>query len=77
MTPVHYVWMLDPSLMQAARVAAGLSLRAVADVIGVTHWTVGRYESGEIDVPGSVVAELATLYRRRPSAFYRRVQVEE
>jgi len=69
---LHPVHVLDRDALRAARDRAGMSLRDVAAHID-RHWvTVGKYETGLIDVPSSILGVLAGLYGVEVGAFYRR-----
>lgn len=57
--------------IKAARMASGLSLRALADRIGVSHQAIFKYETNQ-DVPGSeVIIALARALDVKPEFFFR------
>lgn len=60
----------EPCRLRAARKAAGYTLAQVADIVD-RHWmTIRRYEVGLIDLPASMLAELAALYRVHPGDLF-------
>ena len=48
--------------LKAARVNRGLSVKEVADSVGVTEDTIYRYESGKSSPKISVVVKMVELY---------------
>ena len=48
--------------LKAARVNRGLSVKEVADSVGVTEDTIYRYESGKSSPKISVVVKMVDLY---------------
>ena len=48
--------------LKAARVNRGLSVKEVADSVGVTEDTIYRYESGKASPKISVVVKMVKLY---------------
>jgi len=53
-------------ILRAARYRAGLTLRQVADRLGVCLDTVHRWERGAVGVKQHYLAELASLYGVAP-----------
>ena len=45
------------------REAAGLSVRAAAKRLGVSHVSLGRYESGEVKPRVGAIIEMAKAYK--------------
>ena len=57
--------------IRAARITSGLSLRALAQQVGVSHQAIFKYEANE-DVPGSdVLIALARVLHVGPEFFFR------
>jgi transcriptional regulator with XRE-family HTH domain len=48
--------------MKAARVNAGLSQKAVADRLGVSNKTIGKWEDGITYPPADKIPEICELY---------------
>lgn len=58
--------------IRAARLMNGLSLRALAKQVGVSHQAIFKYENNQ-DVPGSeVLIALASVLEVKPEFFFRR-----
>lgn len=51
------------SSLRALREAAGMSLRAAAEAIGVHHSTLGRYEDGTYEPQATELVALAATYK--------------
>lgn len=51
---------MTPDELKAARHALGLTLDKLADELGLSRWTIMRYEKPDADVPR--VVELAMRY---------------
>lgn len=63
--------------IKAARVAKGLSLRALAELVGVSHQAIFKYETGK-DVPASeVLLALSEALGVKPEFFFRPARVME
>jgi len=64
--------------LQRARKAAGLSLRDLAEQVGVSHTTISKYEKGSDGVmpPSGQVWKLAKALGVRSEYFFRPVEVE-
>jgi DNA-binding transcriptional regulator YiaG len=59
---------MTPEQFKAARLAAGLATQeAVADALEVDRRTVGRWERGEVPVPGPVRVALRLMLQTSPS----------
>jgi DNA-binding transcriptional regulator YiaG len=59
---------MTPEQFKAARVVAGLTTQeAVADALEVDRRTVGRWERGEVPVPGPVRVALRLMLQTSPS----------
>jgi transcriptional regulator with XRE-family HTH domain len=59
---------MTPEQFKAARLAAGLTTQeAVADALEVDRRTVGRWERGEVPVPGPVRVALRLMLQTSPS----------
>jgi DNA-binding transcriptional regulator YiaG len=57
---------MTPEQFKAARLAAGLATQeAVADALEVDRRTVGRWERGDVLVPGAVKVALRCMARIR------------
>ena len=59
------------AIMQAAREAAGLTLPELAARLGVSRWTVQRWERGEVQISRPCVIALACVLacpRRNPDS---------
>ena len=61
---------LDPAALRRARKATGLRAEDVGRLIGRAGTVITRYETGDIDPPGSVLGMLAGLYDVEVGAFY-------
>ena len=48
--------------LRAARVNAGITLKAVAKKLGVTERTVGNWEKGSTSIPAKELIALCTIY---------------
>ncbi|MEZ0318733.1 MAG: helix-turn-helix domain-containing protein [Pyrobaculum sp.] len=53
---------IDGEKLRKAREAAGMSLGALAEELGVSRETVYRYERGEVEAPLRVVQKLIKLF---------------
>lgn len=62
--------------IKQARVAAGLSLRALADRAGVTAMAISKYETGKSTPSSGVLLALAKTLGVRTEYFFRPVKVE-
>jgi len=62
--------------IKQARVAAGLSLRALADRAGVTAMAISKYETGKSTPSSGVLLALAKALSVRTEYFFRPVKVE-
>ncbi|MGQ7567193.1 helix-turn-helix transcriptional regulator [Streptococcus suis] len=49
--------------LKALRVNAGLTAKEVADMIGIHHQTLLKYERDSMDIRVDLLAQLAELYR--------------
>src|SRR5437773_2369390 len=54
--------------LAAARQAAGLSIRQLADKLGWPHTTLGNYESGRRTLPIPRLCDIAAVLGRTPAA---------
>ena len=62
--------------IKQARKAAGLSLRALADLAGVTAMAISKYEAGKSTPSSRVLLSLSRALAVRTEYFFRRVKVE-
>ncbi|OXS13880.1 transcriptional regulator [Zobellella denitrificans] len=62
--------------IQRARKAAGLSLRALADQVGLSHTTISKYENDEAIPASPQLIKLAKALGVRSEYFFRPVKVE-
>ncbi|HEM3484909.1 TPA: helix-turn-helix transcriptional regulator [Streptococcus suis] len=49
--------------LKALRINAGLTAKEVADMIGIHHQTLLKYERDSMDIRVDLLAQLAELYR--------------
>ncbi|HFU3803541.1 TPA: helix-turn-helix transcriptional regulator [Streptococcus suis] len=49
--------------LKALRVNAGLTAKEVADMVGIHHQTLLKYERDSMDIRVDLLAQLAELYR--------------
>ncbi len=61
--------------IERARLASGLSLRGLADAIGVSHTMVAKYEKNQATPPSQVLILLAKVLGVRVEYFFRQVEV--
>lgn len=60
--------------IKQARKAAGLSLRAIADLMGVSHMAIKKYEDGDIYPSSGILLQLAKTLKVRVDFFFRPVK---
>ena len=63
------------SRLQQARKAAGLSLRALADLINLSHATIKKYEDGDIYPSSDRLIKIANALSVRVDFFFRPIKV--
>jgi Zn-dependent peptidase ImmA (M78 family)/DNA-binding XRE family transcriptional regulator len=56
--------------LQRARKTAGLSLRALGGIVGLTHAAIKRYEDGEVSPSSSMIIKLSDVLNVRPEYFF-------
>ena len=61
--------------LQQARKAAGLSLRALADLVNVSHAAIKKYEDGEVYPSSDMLIRLAKALKVRVDFFFRPIKV--
>lgn len=67
--------MLGPRIKQG-RLAAGLSLRAVGEAVGLSAMAISKYERGVIKPPSETLLRLARAFGVRTEYFFRQPVVE-
>lgn len=61
--------------LQQARKAAGYSLRALADIMGLSHAAIKKYEDGQVYPSSEILIKLAKSLNVRVDFFFRPVKV--
>ena len=61
--------------LKSARKMAGLSMRGLAELIGVSHNAINKYEHGEMNPGSDVLLQLAHALDVRPEYFLREMKV--
>lgn len=61
--------------LQQARKAAGLSLRALADPLGLSHAAIKKYEDGDVYPSSDILIKLAKALNVRVDFFFRPIKV--
>lgn len=61
--------------LQQARKAAGLSLRAFGDIVGLSHAAIKKYEDGQVYPSSEILIKLAKALNVRVDFFFRPVKV--
>lgn len=59
--------------LRAERYRRGMSAEAVGKAVGRSAHSVLLYESGKVDVPGSVLVKLSKLYEKEPAYLIKQV----
>ncbi|HBI2077462.1 TPA: helix-turn-helix transcriptional regulator [Enterococcus faecalis] len=49
--------------LRSARVNAGLTIKSAANIIGIHHETLSKYENDSTDIPMSLLNKLSDLYQ--------------
>jgi len=62
--------------IKQARIAAGLSLRDLADKVGISAMAISKYERDEINPSSEVLLSIARALGLRVEYFFRRAQVD-
>ena len=65
-----------PERLKRAREAAGLSLRALAEQVGVSHAAIKKYEDGTNTPDSSQLIKLAKVLKVRSEYFFRPFSVQ-
>ena len=58
--------------IKSARVMAGLSLRESAKLLGVSHQTIHKYETGNIEADSNMLSNFAKAYNVKIDYFFRK-----
>ena len=58
-----------------ARRASGLSLRALADLVGLSHATIKKYENGAVYPSSGILLRIAKVLKVRVDFFFRPVRI--
>jgi Zn-dependent peptidase ImmA (M78 family)/DNA-binding XRE family transcriptional regulator len=61
--------------VQQARKAAGLSLRALGELIGLSHAAIKKYEDGEVYPSSDILLDIAKVLKIRIDFFFRPIKV--
>jgi Zn-dependent peptidase ImmA (M78 family)/DNA-binding XRE family transcriptional regulator len=61
--------------LQQARKAAALSLRALADLVGLSHAAIKKYEDGAVVPSSDILVQLAKALNVRVDSFFRPIKV--
>jgi len=61
--------------MQQARKAAGLSLRSLADLVGLSHAAIKKYEDGMVYPSSDILLKIAKALKIRVDFFFRPIKV--
>src|SRR5271166_4789772 len=61
--------------IQQARKASGLSLRALADLLGLSHAAIKKYEDGDVYPSSDMLIKLAQALKVRVDFFFRPIKV--
>lgn len=61
--------------LQQARKAAGLSLRALADLVNLSHAAIKKYEDGDVYPSSDMLIKLAKALKVRVDFFFRPIKV--
>lgn len=61
--------------LQQARKAAGLSLRALADLVNLSHAAIKKYEDGDVYPSSDMLIQLAKALKVRVDFFFRPIKV--
>ena len=61
--------------LQQARKAAGLSLRALADLVSLSHAAIKKYEDGDVYPSSDMLIKLAKALKVRVDFFFRPIKV--
>jgi Zn-dependent peptidase ImmA (M78 family)/DNA-binding XRE family transcriptional regulator len=61
--------------LQQARKAAGLSLRGLAEIVGLSHAAIKKYEDGDVYPSSDILIKLAKALKVRIDFFFRPIKV--
>jgi transcriptional regulator with XRE-family HTH domain len=62
--------------IQQARKAAGLSLRALADLVNLSYAAIKKYEDGDVYPSSDVLIKLARALNVRVDFFFRPIKID-